>query len=182
MTGLSINPPDILYIPLFEPEGSYLVNTLYGVPGLEDMVLIGTESLLVPYFAQSAGEPVEGMFVTGTAVSGDEYDIFLAQWDVTFGGIPLAAYHAHAYDATNMLLDAIETVAQRSTDGTLLIGRQALRQAIAETTNFPGLTGTLTCNAAGDCASGTALGVYQLTADEINGDYWPPPLIWQPPH
>ncbi len=179
-TLLAINPPDILYMPLFEPEGSIVVNTVVGVPGLEDIVFLGAENLLVPHFAQSVGAAAAGMFLAGTAVSGSEYDIFLAKWDVKFGGIPPSTYHAHAYDATNILLDAIETSAQKSTDGTLLIGRQALRQTIASTTNFDGLTGTLSCDEAGDCASGEALGIYQITVDEIAGDYWPPPLIWQP--
>ncbi|MCP4425087.1 MAG: ABC transporter substrate-binding protein, partial [Chloroflexi bacterium] len=180
LTGLAFSPPDVLYLPLFEPEAGAIANTLYGVSGLEAVTLIGAENLLHPDFPQSAGAAVEGMYLTGTAVPSDEYDIFLAKWDVKFGGSPLAAYHAHAYDATNILLNAIEASAQESADGTLLIGRGALRQAIADTTDFAGLTGTLTCDAAGDCASEAALGIYQITAEEIAGTYWPPPLLWTP--
>ena len=46
---------------------------------------------------------------------------------------PTAPFHAHAYDATNMVLDAIESVAQQGSDGSLLIGRQALRDALYAT-------------------------------------------------
>jgi branched-chain amino acid transport system substrate-binding protein len=37
-------------------------------------------------------------------------------------------------------------------DGTLHVGRQALRDAIFATSNFSGLTGNLTCTPTGDCA------------------------------
>ena len=47
-----------------------------------------------------------------------------------FGTEPTAPFHAHACDATMMLLNAIETVAQQDADGNLLIGRQALRDAL----------------------------------------------------
>ncbi len=180
LARLSRNKPDVLYLPVFEPEGNNVANALYGSPDLEDITLIGAGNLLSPDFPQSAGEAVQGMYLTGTAVSGADYDIFLAKWDVKFGGAPPASYHAHAYDAANILLNAIETVAQKGSDGALLIGRQALRQAIINTADFDGLTGVLTCDEAGDCASGTALGIYQITKAEITGSYWPPPLLWQP--
>lgn len=53
-----------------------------------------------------------------------------------------------------MVLEAIATVAVRSPNGTLQIGRQALRDALYQTSNFPGVTGYLSCDRLGDCASG----------------------------
>ena len=61
-------------------------------------------------------------------------------------------FHAHAFDATNMLLNAIENVAQIDGDGNVLIGRQALIDEIASTSGLAGITGTISCNATGDCA------------------------------
>jgi branched-chain amino acid transport system substrate-binding protein len=49
-------------------------------------------------------------------------------------------------------LDAVEAVAQQGEDGTLIIGRQALRDAVGATSDYEGLTGTLTCDEFGDCA------------------------------
>jgi branched-chain amino acid transport system substrate-binding protein len=69
-----------------------------------------------------------------------------------YGSEPLSVFHAHAFDATNMILNAIEKVAQQGDDGTLLIGRKALRDALFATANYQGITGTLTCNEFGDCA------------------------------
>ncbi len=180
VTGLAFNPPDVIYLALFEPEAIFVANGLTGKPALADISLLGTENLLLPDFPLAGGTAVEGMYVTGTAVTGANYDMFLAQWDVAYGQTPPGEFHAHAYDAANILLDAIEASAQQGSSGTTLIGRQALRQAIQSTANFSGLTGTLSCDAAGDCATGEALGVYQVTAVEISGEQWPPPVVWQP--
>jgi branched-chain amino acid transport system substrate-binding protein len=180
LTGLAFGAPDLIYMPLFEPEASFVVNNLAEQPALAGISLIGAEQLLLPDFASGAGDAAAGMYVTGTAVTGVAYDIFLAQWDVVYGTTPAAHFHAHAYDATNMLLDAIESSAQQGSDGTILIGRQALQQAVKATADFAGLTGELACNAVGDCATGEALGVYQITAVEISGEQWPPPVVWQP--
>ncbi len=180
VTGLAFNPPDVIYLALFEPEAIFVANGLTGKPALADISLLGTENLLLPDFPLAGGTAVEGMYVTGTAVTGANYDMFLAQWDVAYGQTPPGEFHAHAYDAANILLDAIEASAQQGSSGTTLIGRQALRQAIHATANFSGLTGTLSCDAAGDCATGEALGVYQVTAVEISGEQWPPPVVWQP--
>ncbi len=43
-------------------------------------------------------------------------------------------------------------VAEVAGDGTMLIGRQALRDAVAATSGYEGITGTLTCDENGDCA------------------------------
>ena len=51
-----------------------------------------------------------------------------------------------------MIFAAVEQVAQTDASGNTVIGRQALREALYATTNFVGLTGTLTCDEFGDCA------------------------------
>ena len=63
---------------------------------------------------------------------------------------------------------AVETVAIERDDGALVIGRGALREALAAVEDYPGLTGSLTCQDesphAGDCATGEALAIFQLDA------------------
>jgi branched-chain amino acid transport system substrate-binding protein len=120
------------------------------------------------------------MYLSGPYVTGDSYDAFLAKWEEKFGGTPPSGFHAFAYDATNILFDAIEEVAVEDSDGTLPIGRQALRDAIAATSNFDGLTGTLSCTEFGDCATGEALGIFQLTDAEISDENWPPAVVYTP--
>ena len=73
----------------------------------------------------------------------------------------MSAFHAHAYDATNVIAAAIEKVAVQNGD-TLIIGKQALRDAIGATKDFQGLTGNITCGPTGDCAD-PKIAVYEVT-------------------
>lgn len=59
----------------------------------------------------------------------------------------------YGHDAAAILLNAIQKVAQSYPDGTLVIGRQALRDAVSATYGYYGNTGTLSCNSNGDCAN-----------------------------
>jgi len=128
------------------------------------------------------------MYLSGPFVSGATYDDFLAKWDSKFGGVPPSGFHAFAYDGVNIMLDAIEEVAVEDSDGTIHIGRDALRKAMAATSNYSGLTGTLDCGTKefaagtsnGDCATGSALGIFVITSAEIDDDNWPPEAIYTP--
>lgn len=59
---------------------------------------------------------------------------------------------AAGYDAATLLLRAIEDSSLVDNDGSLVIGRSELRDAVARSA-FTGLTGPLACAATGDCAS-----------------------------
>lgn len=186
LTEIATNPPDLLYFPIFEPEGNFIAAQTRTVPGLEDTILMGADGILVDSFPEATGEAAIGMYFSGPYLSSETYDEFLATWEEEIGGVPPSVFHAHAYDATNILLQAIEEVAQVGDDGTILIGRQALRDAVSATENFEGLTGVLNCGdnetlgTVGDCATGEALGIFQMTEAEVNEGNWPPPIVWTP--
>jgi branched-chain amino acid transport system substrate-binding protein len=59
-------------------------------------------------------------------------------------------FYPLAYDATNVMLSAIEQVAQYAPDGSLVIGRQALSEAIRATKGFDGITGIITLDNKGN--------------------------------
>jgi branched-chain amino acid transport system substrate-binding protein len=180
LSQISANPPDILYFPIFEPQGNYLVTQARENADLTDMELMGTDGLLTASFPEAAGAAGVGIYLSGPAISGERYDTFLARWEEKYGGAPPGGFHAHAYDATNILLEAIEEVAKVGDDGTLLVGRQELREAIVATARFNGLTGRLTCNEHGDCATGEALAIYVLSEAEIYDGNWPPDAVYRP--
>jgi branched-chain amino acid transport system substrate-binding protein len=180
LTSAAADSPDVLYFPIFEPEGPFIVAQSSEIEGLENTTLFGADGLLAASFPGNAGSNAEGMYLSGPYVSGATYDDFLAKWESQIGGVPPSGFHAFAYDCTVMLLDAITAASQEGSDGTLLIGRQAIRDAMAATSNFSGLTGQLSCGATGDCATGEALGVFQITGAEINDGNWPPEVVWTP--
>lgn len=172
--------PDVLYLALFEPEATPLLNQLRQNEALAEATLLGSDVLLTESFARGALPAVEGMYVTGTAVPDSiAYETFRQRWETSFETAypTLREWPAYAYDATVLLLEAIPQATQVGGDGTLLIGRNALRQAVADTDAFPGLTGLLACDSGGDCAS-PPLAVYRLPDVELTG--WPPPVAWRP--
>lgn len=58
----------------------------------------------------------------------------------------------YQYDATGILLRALDQTAALQADGTLVIDREALRAAVRGTSSFPGVTGAITFEADGDRA------------------------------
>ena len=182
LTEIAASSPDVVFFPLFPPESEFLAAQLVNIPGLEDSTMVTADSSLVASFPKNTGEAAIGLYISGPSVTGAAYEDFLVAWDEEIGGEPPSGFHAHAYDATNLLLNAVEAVAQESDGGGLLIGRQALRDAIFAVENYVGLTGELTCQDespfAGDCASSTGLAVFEITEDVVFGDRWPPPAVW----
>ena len=181
LTEIAASGPDVLYFPLFEPESNFIAAQLVTTPGLEGTIMMTADGSLVADFTANTGDAALGIFMSGPSVTGEAYEDFLAKWDEEYGGVPPSGFHAHAYDATNMLLDAVEAVAHEEDDGSLVIGRQALRDALSAVVGYEGLTGALTCQSespfAGDCATGTALAIFEITQAEVDGG-WPPAVVW----
>jgi branched-chain amino acid transport system substrate-binding protein len=96
----------------------------------------------------------------------------VAKYEAKFGTVPISIFHAHAYDAYMLIKNAIEASAVEGADGSLVIGRQALRDALFATSGYAGLTGNLTCTPTGDCADPN-IAVYEYHAGE-----YPPTVIW----
>ena len=181
LTEIAASSPDIVYFPVFVPESEFIVSQLVNTPGLEEATMMTSDGSFTPDFAPNSGEGSIGVYITGPSITGEPYEEFLATWKEELGGAPPSGFHAHAYDAANLIMDAVEAVAEEHDDGSITIGRQALRDAMAAVEGYAGLTGTLTCQDespyAGDCATGTALAVFGVTEAQVAGE-WPPPVVW----
>lgn len=174
LTTIAAAGPEFLYYPVFIPLGSLITNTAKNVSGLENVKLASADGVQSPDFLANTVGTSEGMVVSGPdlAFANTFYqDEFLPAYMELVGSEPTAPFHAHSYDAMSILLNAIEAVAQQGEDGTLLIGRQALRDALYATSGFEGITGTITCNEYGDCADA------KISVSEVqNGEFvrvWP---------
>jgi len=194
LTTIAANPPDVLYFPIFEPEGNFIAAQSVEVPGLEDTVLFGADGLTVATFAPSTGEAALGMYLSGPYITGDKAAEFMRKYEEMHGEKPPGPFGEHGYDAINILMNAIEKVAVVEEDGTVHIGRQALRDAVTATSGFDGITGILDCGPKelvpgktfyGDCATGEALAIFQVDAEWIaSEDVYEmgvhPPVVWTP--
>jgi branched-chain amino acid transport system substrate-binding protein len=142
---------------------------------------MGADGMFSPEYVTAAGPAVEGVYLSSpdfTAFTG-KYDEFLEKHRAKYGSEPLSIFHAHAYDAANIIFNAIEKVAVTAPDGTIYIGRQALRDALFATSNYNGLIGTLSCDAYGDCSS-PVIAVYKVTDREVGGQWPPEAPFWKP--
>lgn len=177
---------ELVYFPVFATEAQRIVRQMNDRPGLEDTIMMSADGAFAKSFAQDTGEAGIGLYVAGPYASGAAYDAYVEAWrrEIDEAG-PGSGFHAHGYDAANLLFAALEAVALEREDGALIIGRAALRDALSSMQDFPGLTGSLSCRDdsphAGDCATGEALAMFQLTAAEVLDGAWPPPVVWTTP-
>ena len=146
-------PPAFLYYPIFTAECGFVSKQAREVNGLEDTVIAAADGCISDAAADAIGEAGEGMYFSGPDISfsGSAYEDFKAAYKDKYGVDTLSVFHAHAFDAANMIFACVESVAVDD-DGTLHIGRQAMRDCLYATSNFSGITGTLTCDQYGDCA------------------------------
>ncbi len=173
LTRVAATGPEFLYYPIFIAAGGHITKQAKEVPGLENVQLAGADGIFSPDFLKAAGDAALGFNWSSpdfSAFAGG-YQDFLTKHREKYGEAPLAPFHAHAYDAFMLIAAAIEKVAVQDADGTLHIGRQALRNAMIGTKDLQGLTGNLTCNETGDCAD-PKIAVYEgVSAD---------PATWNP--
>ena len=154
LTAVANSGAELLFFPIFHPEASYIVLQAKRVDGLDRLRLMGAEILLRPDFIDAVGTDGIGLYVVGPATpTGEAYDELVARYKAKHGEAPIGAYHAQSYDATHLLLGAIAAAAVQEEDGTLHIGRQALRDWLYAVDDFDGLTGRLSCDEFGDCGA-----------------------------
>jgi branched-chain amino acid transport system substrate-binding protein len=165
--------PEFLFYPVFTAECAFLTKQAKEVAGLENTVVSSADGCFSAAAAEAIGEAGNGMYFSGPdlAFSGDTYVTFKEKYQTMFGSEPLSVFHAHAFDASNLIFDCIEEVGVSSDDGSLSIGRQAMRTCLYGTSGYQGLTGSLTCDQYGDCAD-PKISVSQLENGEYNR-IWP---------
>jgi branched-chain amino acid transport system substrate-binding protein len=171
LASIATGAPELIYFPIFMPEGALIIKQARTTPGLEKTKLMVADGLYSPDVMNAAGSDVEGVYASSPLVQGAAYDAMVAKYTAKFGA-PINIFHAHAYDGYNLVKTAIEKAAVQQPDGTIYIPRQGLRDAMAAIKDFKGLTGVLTCSPDGDCAN-PIIGVY-----EYHTGKYPPTLIW----
>ncbi|MEY3019688.1 MAG: hypothetical protein RLZZ272_672 [Actinomycetota bacterium] len=159
LTEVAAAAPEVVFMPIFPPEVNFIAQQWSQVSGLEDVVRFAADGASVASFmeiAESEGfyfsGPSEQFGSNGNEITGVSATDLLARYNETFGEAPSAGFWGHAYDATTMLLKAIDTVAVVQDDGSLLIDRAALREALSAS-SFSGIIGAIACDEFGDCGA-----------------------------
>jgi len=151
-----------LYPAAFVPEAIRIVQQLKDVDGLVDdagqrsIEIIGFSLWLSDEFIDAVEEDGVGMyFVVRATAKETALNKLVSDYEARYGEPPVTFAYPFAYDAINLLLDAIQTVTVQEKDGTLHIGRQALRDLLYATSDFEGVSGNLSCDEFGDCGFST---------------------------
>jgi len=157
LAALASSPPDVLFFLSFE-NAAELVTQARDTAGLEGTLLASTDDFVGQFLLDNLDDPAdaEGIVFSARDLSFLEEEPYLsrllAEYEPRFGApeSEVPGGHASAFDATNRLLDVIQTF-QRRGSRQLVIPRTALRDAFAATTDYPGVTGSITCDPNGDC-------------------------------
>jgi branched-chain amino acid transport system substrate-binding protein len=154
LTAVQNSGAKLLFFPLFQPEGNRVLLQARATPGFKNVVLMSDGSLIESSFIEAMGANAVGMYFVGPTppAPSPALDRIVSEYVAKFKEKPPTIYYLSAFDAADILLDAIGKVAVKDHDGTLHIGRQALRDALYATKNREGVSGKLSCNKFGDCA------------------------------
>ena len=159
LTEVAAGAPELLFFPIFQPEGDFIVQQAPTVSGLEDTVMMAADGLLNTNFLAVAES--QGMYFSGPDVrygsnynqsTGETAADVLADYEAEFGEVPAAPFWAHSYDAAALLMDAI-AAASYDDGGTLVIDKAGVREFLNGVSNYSGLIGLMSCDEYGDCSS-----------------------------
>lgn len=138
ITKIGRSQPDAIYIGAFYEDGAAFLQqkTQFGVK----QPIYGTSSLYEQKLLDLAGPAANNLYLSTTfLVESPEPHVqaFVKAYESRYGGKP-QMFAAQAYDATNIVLNAI--VAAGGANAT----RATVRDALAKTKDFPGVTGVTT--------------------------------------
>jgi branched-chain amino acid transport system substrate-binding protein len=142
LTKIKSKSPDALYIGGYYTEASKIAQQAQE-QGLNVQIL-GGDGFYSTKLTELGGQAVEGAVFTAGFFSGDTTENvqnFIAKYKEMFDGAEPDMFAAQAYDAAMIVLEAMKKAGIEST---------ALRDAIAATKGFPGITGVTDFTENGD--------------------------------
>jgi len=142
LTAIKAKKPDVLFIPGYYTEVSLIALQARQL-GLKQP-LLGGDAWDSPKLVEIGKNAVQGAyFSTHYAPASKEKRVqdFVAAYKKKYNGTTPDSLAALGYDAAQMLVAAIKKSGSTTTSEN---SRQKLRDALAQTTNFPGVTGDIT--------------------------------------
>ena len=154
--GLADGGVEGIFFPLYPAQAEPFLQQL--PEALRALLLVSADALLTSEFL---GEDVsEGLYIAGpittfgnvNSLTGESEAEVKRVMETSYGDTP-GSFWQHSYDATTLLLNAIQSVAEMQ-EGVLYIDRAKVRMQIGATENLQGLIGAISCDAFGDCGNG----------------------------
>ncbi|HKR22393.1 MAG TPA: ABC transporter substrate-binding protein [Pyrinomonadaceae bacterium] len=138
LVSIRASEPDVIYIPGYYADVTAIAKQARQL-GLTQP-LLGGDGWDAPELWQLGGDALNGSYIsTHYSVDDPSIQTFVEEYKQRYGNLLPDAHAALAYDAAKLLADAITRAG--TTDG------PKLRDALAQTKNFPGVTGLISMDA-----------------------------------
>jgi branched-chain amino acid transport system substrate-binding protein len=156
LAKIASEKPDAVYVPIFVPATAQILKQAKQTQGLEKVPFIGGGGIMTPDIMDAAGDAVVGFYGAFPDVTpesqGKDYPRLLQAYLDEYGEAPTSGFVANAYDATTLLKLALEKSAKKQDDGSLVVDKAALRDALFAV-KFDGMSGAVGCDANGQCSN-----------------------------
>jgi branched-chain amino acid transport system substrate-binding protein len=154
LTKAAAAGPDLLYFGGTTATGIPIARKQMKAAGL-DIPLMGGDGIQEDQYLKTAGADADNTYATVMAVNVatlPEGKQFITDYKAAFNDDP-GAYSASAFDATNIIIQAIKTAGKKD--------REAVRAAIAATKDYKGVLGTTGFDENGDTTN-RWVSIYQV--------------------
>ena len=182
LTQIAATHPDLIYFGGLDSTGGILIRQqMKQVPGLQNLPMGGGDGIVTPSFASTiqplGGGPVFGTVAVVDTSQNPNAATFISQYKAAFPN-ELSVYSAAAYDAANILIQAIKaalahgaTTPASSSDAA---GAMAFRTAVIaaiQNIQYDGITGHQSFDANGD-TNLKIISIYKLGLNAQNQPDW----------
>jgi len=156
-----------VYLPVNSPVCEDLLGAIGADRAAASLVAVTSDACATANVVGSAARI--GAFASGPDIAAlvdrpfyrDEYR---PAYRTIYGQAPSSVWNTSAFDAANLVFDAVQRVATVAVDGTLLIDRRQLVEAMRVVNGYRGVSNTLSCSPTGDCAQSARLALYRAPA------------------
>jgi branched-chain amino acid transport system substrate-binding protein len=153
LANLAALSPDALFYGGYDAEAAVIANQM-SQSGLSGVILFSDDGTFGSNFIELTGPNGEGTFATSALPpASPAVDAFDAAYKAAYGieAGSLSTFTWHGYDTVSALISVVKSVAVVGDDGNLYIPREAMVKGVRDLAGYPGLTGSITCNAEGEC-------------------------------
>jgi branched-chain amino acid transport system substrate-binding protein len=161
LTKIKPSEPQLVYFGGMAAEGSLVVRQMRRI-GIKGRFLSDDGCYTEKDFIEASGKAAEGAYVTyAETPKAAMFDAWVKKFEAKYG--KRQTFSPQAYDAVKILMMAVEKVAQKKDDGSLVIGKKALRDAVAAT-KYDGVTGSIAFDQQGD-RTGSVVAVSKVVCE-----------------
>ncbi|MBW1741393.1 MAG: branched-chain amino acid ABC transporter substrate-binding protein [Deltaproteobacteria bacterium] len=150
--------PQLIYFGGMAAEGALIARQMKRV-GIKAHFMSDDGCYTKKDFIQAGGKATTGCYVT---YAKEPDPAWVKRFEARYG--PRQTFSPQAYDAANILMMAVEKVAKRQADGSLVIGKKALRDAVSKT-EYEGITGKIAFDPNGD-RTGSVVVIYEVVQEK----------------